>query len=154
MKKIFSIMLVCSFLALSSCANMQIQEGRKGQAGAVGGAVAGAILGQAIGQDTEGTLIGIAVGGLLGYILGNEMDKSDKRRLVNIYDRGRSHQVSSWVNPDTGTQYRVVPEPAFTNPKNNRICRRAEITAIIDGIPQKTYSTACRDEFGNWHLEN
>lgn len=154
MKKIFPIILVCSFLTLSSCASMQVQEGKKGQVGAVGGAVGGAILGQAIGQDTEATLIGMAVGGLLGYIIGNEMDKADHRQLINIYDRAPSRQVSSWVNPDTGNRFEVTPQPAFTNPANNRICRQAEIIAIIDGVSQKTYSTACRDEFGNWHLEN
>ncbi len=154
MKKIFSIIIVCSFLALSSCASMQVQEGKKGQVGAVGGAATGAILGQIIGEDTEATLIGAAIGGLLGYIVGNEMDKSDKTQLINVYDRAPSRQVSSWVNPDTGNQFRVVPEPAFTDPRTDRICRRAEITAIIDGVPQKTYSTACRDEFGNWHLQN
>ena len=133
---------------------MQVQEGKKGQAGTVGGAAAGALLGQMIGQDTEATLVGAAIGGLLGYIVGNEMDKSDKKQLMNVYNRAPSRQVSSWINPDTGHQFRVVPEPAFTDPRTDRICRKAEITAIIDGVPQKTYSTACRDEYGNWHLKN
>lgn len=141
-----SIVALLFLLLLSSCAT-------KGQTGAVGGAAAGALIGQAIGHNTEATLIGAAVGGLLGYIVGNEMDKYDRQQLNHAYERGVSHQRSSWVNPDSGNQYTVIPQPAYNNPSTNRVCRRAEIDAVIDGKPQRTYTTACRDEYGTWQLQ-
>lgn len=146
MKHLTAIIALCLLLTLSSCAN-------KGQTGAVGGAAAGALIGQAIGHNTGATLIGAAVGSMLGYIVGNEMDKYDRQQLNHVYDRGVSNQRSSWVNPDTGNQYAVTPQPAYQDPRSQRICRRAEIEAVIDGKVEKTYSTACRDEYGRWQLQ-
>lgn len=146
MKHVTAIIALCFLLTLSSCAT-------KGQTGAVGGAAAGALIGQAIGHNTGATLIGAAVGSMLGYIVGNEMDKYDRQQLNHVYDRGVSNQRSSWVNPDTGNQYAVTPQPAYQEPRNNRICRRAEIEAVIDGRIEKTYSTACRDQYGRWELQ-
>jgi surface antigen len=132
---------------LSSCST-------KGQTGALGGAAGGALIGQAIGHSTGATLIGAAVGAGLGYIIGNEMDKYDRSQLNNVYESGASNQRSSWRNPDSGNQYAVTPTPAYQNPSNNQICRQAEINAVIDGKPQRTYSTACRDAYGDWKLQN
>jgi surface antigen len=146
MKHLTAIIALCFLLTLSSCAT-------KGQTGAVGGAAAGALIGQAIGHNTGATLIGAAVGSMLGYIVGNEMDKYDRQQLNHVYDRGVSNQRSSWVNPDTGNQYAVTPQPAFQDPSSQRICRRAEIEAVIDGRIEKTYSTACRDRYGRWELQ-
>lgn len=144
--KHLSVLALLSLLLLSSCAT-------KGQTGAVGGAAAGALVGQAIGHNTGATLIGAAVGGLLGYIVGNEMDKYDREQLNHAYERGISNQRSAWVNPDSGNQYAVTPQPAYQNPSSHQVCRRAEIEAIIDGKPQRTYSTACRDQYGTWQLQ-
>ncbi len=144
--KHLSVLALLSLLLLSSCAT-------KGQTGAVGGAAAGALVGQAIGHNTGATLIGAAVGGLLGYIVGNEMDKYDREQLNHAYERGISNQRSAWVNPDSGHQYAVTPQPAYQNPSNHQVCRRAEIEATIDGKPQRTYSTACRDQYGAWQLQ-
>jgi surface antigen len=141
-------------LFLTSCTNLGVVEGHKGQVGAATGAAAGAIIGQAIGHDTESTLIGTAVGGLLGYIVGNEMDKFDQRQLSHVYERGVSGHTSSWVNPDTGNQYSVTPQPAYHPPRSDKVCREAEISAIIDGRREKTYSTACRDQYGRWELQS
>ena len=146
MKHLTAIIALCFLLTLSSCAT-------KGQTGAVGGAAAGALIGQAIGHNTGATLIGAAVGSMLGYIVGNEMDKYDRQQLNHVYDRGVSNQRSSWVNPDTGHQYAVTPQPAYQDPRTNRVCRRAEIEAVIDGRIEQTYSTACRDQYGRWELQ-
>lgn len=144
--KHLNILALLSLLLLSSCAT-------KGQTGAVGGAAAGALVGQAIGHNTGATLIGAAVGGLLGYIVGNEMDKYDREQLNHAYERGISNQRTAWVNPDSGNQYAVTPQPAYQNQSSHQVCRRAEIEAIIDGKPQRTYSTACRDQYGAWQLQ-
>jgi surface antigen len=144
--KYVSVLALLSLLLLASCAN-------RGQTGAVGGAAAGALIGQAIGHNTEGTLIGAAVGTMLGYIVGSEMDKYDRQQLDHMYERGVSNQRSTWVNPDTGNQYTVTPQPAYQEPSSRRVCRRAEIEAVIDGRPERTYSTACRNEYGQWELQ-
>lgn len=145
--KYLSIVSILFLLALTSCANMD-----KAQTGAVGGAAGGALIGQAIGHNTEATLIGAAVGTMLGYIVGNEMDKYDRQELNHAYERGVSNQTQSWVNPDSGNQYSVTPQPAYTG-RSQQVCRKAEIEAIIDGKPEKSYTTACRDANGHWQLQ-
>ena len=144
--KYVSVLALLFLMLLASCAN-------RAQTGAAGGAAAGALIGQAIGHNTGGTLIGAAVGTMLGYIVGSEMDKYDRQQLDHMYERGVSNQRSTWVNPDTGNQYTVTPQPASQEPSSRRVCRRAEIEAIIDGRPERTYSTACRNEYGQWELQ-
>ena len=144
--KYVSVLALLFLLLLASCAN-------RAQTGAVGGAAAGALIGQAIGHNTGGTLIGAAVGTMLGYIVGSEMDKYDRQQLDHMYERGVSNQRSTWVNPDTGNQYTVTPQPAYQEPSSRRVCRRAEIEAVLDGRPERTYSTACRNEYGQWELQ-
>jgi surface antigen len=124
----------------------------KGQQGAAGGAVGGAILGQMIGRDTEATLIGAALGGLVGYIIGNEMDKKDREQLNRTYESTPSYEKSSWVNPDTGNEYAVTPQPAYQDPTYDRVCRKAEIEAVIDGKKEITEAVACREN-GRWVIQ-
>ena len=144
--KHLNIVALIFLLALSSCAN-------NAQTGALGGAAGGALIGQAIGHNTGATLLGAAVGAGLGYMIGNEMDKNDRSRLNNVYERGPSNQRSEWANHDSGNRYTVTPQPAYQNPTTNRTCRRAEIEAVIDGKRERTYSTACRNEYGEWELQ-
>lgn len=141
----FNALALISLLLLASCAT-------KGQTGALGGGAAGAIIGQAIGHNTAATLIGAAAGTMLGYIVGNEMDKYDRQQLNHSYERGLSHHGSSWVNPDNGHQYTVTPDPAYQDPATHKVCRRAEIKAVINNKPEKTYATACRGDAGQWEL--
>ena len=88
----------------------------------------------------------------LGYIVGNEMDKFDRQQLNNVYETGVSGRPSTWNNPDTGNRYSVTPQPAVQGPRGGT-CRRAEIQAVIDGRRETTYSTACRDDYGQWVLQ-
>ena len=150
MKQVYVALLICSLFLLTSCANTGMT---KGQQGAMGGAAGGALVGQMIGHNTEATLIGLAVGTMLGYIVGNEMDKYDRQQLNHVYERTVSGSTSDWINPDSNNEYRVTPQPAYTNPSTNQPCRKAEIIALIDGKEQKTYSTACRDQNGEWQLQ-
>lgn len=150
MKHVTVVLLICSLFLLTSCAGTNLN---KGQQGAVGGAAGGALIGQMIGHNTEATLIGMAVGTMLGYIVGNEMDKYDRQELNHVYERGVSGASTSWVNPDSGNRYSVIPQPAYTNPTSEQPCRKAEIIAYIDGKEQKTYTTACRDANGQWQLQ-
>ena len=148
MKKLISTgVALAVIVSITSCAGQY----SKGQSGAAMGAAGGALIGQAIGRNTEATLIGVAVGTMLGYIFGNEMDKYDRQELNHVYERGVSGQQSAWQNPDTGNTYTVTPQPAVQSPSGP--CRKAEIKAVIDGRPETTYSTACRDASGQWVLQ-
>ncbi len=119
------------------------------------GAGAGALIGQAIGHNTEATLIGAVVGMTLGYIVGNEMDKYDQQQMFQTIDQNKSGVPASWENPDSGNQYMVTPQPAYTPAgQPDVVCRKAEILATIDGKTEKTYTTACRDaQSGEWTLQ-
>ena len=150
MRMITTMVIGALLLALASCADTNLT---KGQQGAVGGAASGAVIGQAIGRNTEATLIGTAIGTMLGYIVGNEMDKYDRTRLNQAYETGPSGQPVKWVNPDSGSNYQVVPQPAYQNSSTNQVCRQAEVMATIDGQPQKTMTTACRTDQGQWVIQ-
>lgn len=145
MKRSILVVALVALLA-SSCASVD-----KAQTGAVGGAAGGALLGQIIGHDTEATLLGAAIGGLLGYIVGNEMDKYDRAQLNRTYESTPSYTTNTWVNPDTGREYSVTPQPAYRDAEN-RDCRKAEIEAIIDGKKEITEAVACREN-GRWVLQ-
>ena len=150
MNKYAVILLITASFFLSSCANSGLN---KAQTGAIGGAAGGALIGQMIGHNTEATLIGLAVGTMLGYIVGNEMDKYDREQLNHVYERGVSGSSTAWVNPDNGNEYRVTPQPAYSEPQSDSPCRKAEIIAVIEGKEQVTYTTACRDANGQWQLQ-
>ncbi|MCL2789748.1 MAG: hypothetical protein FWD79_03805 [Desulfobulbus sp.] len=139
--KYLSLVVLPLLFLLSSCAT-------KGQTDA-----AGATADAPIGHKTSATLTGAAAGGMLGYIVGNKMDTYDREQLNHTYERGVSNQRSAWINPDTGNQYAITPQPAYQDPGTRQVCRRAEIEAIIDSKPQHTYSTACRDPHGSWQLQ-
>lgn len=124
----------------------------KATIGGGAGAAGGAIIGQAIGHNTGGTLIGAAVGGMLGYIVGNEMDKYDQQQVSQVLETGQSNKPVAWRNPDTGRGYTVTPERAYQDTQN-RDCRRATIKATIDGRPETTHTTACRNQYGEWELQ-
>lgn len=148
MKKVFAAMVVLAMtVSLASCTGQY----NRGQSGAVIGGAGGAVVGQAIGKSTEATLIGLAVGTMLGYIVGNEMDKKDRQELNRVYETGVSGQQQSWSNPDSGNAYTVTPQPAVQS--SSGPCRKAEIRAVIDGRPETTYSTACRDASGQWVMQ-
>ena len=145
-KTLTAILILTITISLSGCGNMN-----KGQNGAAIGGGLGAALGQAIGRNTEATLIGVAIGTILGYIIGNEMDKYDKQQLDLVYERGVSGRTSSWINPDKGARM-MTPQPAYPG-ANGQICRKSEISAIINGSWQIVEQTACRDLYGEWKLQ-
>jgi len=150
-RKVVYGILAAIMVLMTSCAGVDMN---RGQQGVVGGAAGGALLGQLIGRDTEATLIGAAVGSLLGYVVGNEMDKYDRQRLHHAFEYTPSGQAASWRNPDSGNSYQVVAQPARSAPNSTYgVCREAEIIAYINGRAEKTYTTACRDSYGQWRLQ-
>ncbi len=141
--KYVSIFSFIALFALTSCTGMGVQQGKKGQVGAVGGGAAGAIIGQAIGHDTQSTLIGTAIGTMLGYIVGNEADKADAQRVAAVAESVPSGQPVSWRNPDTGRTVTAVAGPARPGP--NGPCRPMTIRGTVPGrSPETARITVCR----------
>jgi len=149
------VLLLLATLVVSCATHDQFSRGQVGLA--TGGAL-GALIGQAVGGDTGSTLAGLAIGGVLGYIVGNEMDKADQARVARTMEYTPSYQSTSWVNPDTGRHYSVTPQPAYVvqDPRyaEKRVCRDAEIQAVIDGRLETVRTTACRTPTGEWVLQN
>ncbi len=131
---------------LSGCQNMAQQGAGMG---ALGGGLAGSLLGNSKDRGRN-ALIGAAVGGLVGYAVGNEMDKNDKNKLNHTLETAPSRQTTTWVNPDTRTEYAVTPQPAYQT--EGRHCRQAEISSIIDGRRETVVKTACRRPDGQWEI--
>lgn len=78
MKKILSIVCICSVLTLNyNCT--AIQNANKSQKGAGLGVIGGAITGGLVGGDIKGALIGAAIGGAGGAIIGKQMDKQAQK---------------------------------------------------------------------------
>ena len=60
----------------------------------------------------------------------------------------RTRQPVAWRNPDSGRYGSVVPGSAYE--ANGMNCRPYTHTIYIDGRPQTTRGTACRNPDGTW----
>ena len=141
-------LLISLGLIISGCST-------RAESGAGIGALTGAAIGSQFGpakNRAESAIIGAFLGAIAGSIIGGEMDRQDQEQLSQVYESGRSHATTSWVNPDTGNQYRVTPKPAYTS-KKGRPCREARVDATINGRPETIVTTACRAEDGMWELQ-
>jgi len=135
-------------LVISGCST-------RAESGAGIGALAGAAIGSQFGpakNRAESAIIGAFLGALAGSIIGDEMDRQDREQLSHVYESGRSHATTSWVNPDTGNQYRVTPKPVYSG-QRGRPCREARVDATINGKEQTVVTTACRSDDGMWELQ-
>lgn len=146
-------------LALAGCAGSPDgSTGPKENTGTLLGAGTGALAGAAIGAGggTGSALAGAAIGGLLGGLIGNRigaaLDDEDKRRAyaaqMDALERGPSGAPVAWKNPDSGRYGSIVPGPAYQNAGRN--CRSFTHTIYIDGRPETSRGTACRNGDGTW----
>lgn len=124
--------------------------------GSLLGAAAGGYAGSKIG-DGRGQLAAVAGGTLLGFLvggsIGRSMDQVDQNCIGQTLEHAGDGQHVAWRNPETGTQYQVVPAQTLQQP-DGAYCREYTTTAVIDGRTQKTYGTACRQQNGAWKLVN
>ncbi|NGZ07350.1 MAG: glycine zipper 2TM domain-containing protein [Magnetococcales bacterium] len=142
--------LACAVLAaplVTGCMDNKAQQGAG--IGALGGGLAGSLLGPSKNKE-QNALIGAAIGGVLGYTVGNEMDKNDRAKLNQVFETVPSRQTTTWVNPDTRTEYAVTPQPAYQ--VDGRECRQAEIASVINGKRETVVKTACRRPDGRWEI--
>lgn len=133
-------------LVLPGCAGMTREE-----SGTVIGGALGAIVGSAAGRPAAGGLVvGAALGGIVGSIIGREMDEIDRNRTAQVLEYNRTGQGSTWVNPDKGTAYTVVPTATYDTAQGP--CREFTTQANIGGKVQEVYGTACRQADGSWKV--
>lgn len=117
-KGIMVLVILTTFLALTSCANVP-QDRYNTQKGAAIGAGVGAIGGQIIGGNTESTLIGAAVGTLLGAIIGNASDQS--------YAAGREAAATNKrvvYYDDQGGAVEAIPGPVNQHTNCRKVTKR------------------------------
>ncbi len=138
MKNIVVVLLLCWSFVAASCT----WEGPKG-------------LGeQPVGQNVEVELDGAAVSTVLGNIIRNEMEKDDRQQLNSVCESGRPGQTAIWDNQNTGSTYQVTPQPFYIPANSAMPCRKAEIQVTAGGKNTTTYTTACRDDSGQWVLQS
>ncbi len=133
-------------VALVGCATRE-------EAGAVTGAAIGATLGAAVaGKHDRGLaiILGAMAGAAIGSTIGRYMDEQDRMRTSLVLEKNRTHQSSTWVNPDTGYRYTVTPTRTFKTAEGP--CREFTVDALIGGKRQEVYGTACRQPDGSWKV--
>ncbi len=155
--KIFAIAALGLTLAACAGSSDGSGPGPRENTGTLLGAGTGALLGAAVaGGGTGDRLAGAAIGGLLGGLVGNRigaaLDDEDKRRAyaaqMDALERGPSGAPVAWKNPDSGRYGSIVPGPAYQNAGRN--CRSYTHTIYIDGRPETSRGTACRNGDGTW----
>jgi surface antigen len=156
MKKIGMLLTVIA-LVVSGCAP---NLGPKARGGTLLGAGTGALIGSQIGHG-RGTLVGVALGTLagamIGQSIGRSLDRADRlamrRNAQQALETTRSHQTSTWVNPDTGNSGTFTPVRTYRS-EAGRYCREYEQTVTVAGRQQQAYGTACRQPDGTWKIVN
>ncbi|MEO5703225.1 MAG: RT0821/Lpp0805 family surface protein [Gammaproteobacteria bacterium] len=126
----------------------------KQQAGTVVGGVLGGVLGSQIGDgkgQIAATIGGALLGGLLGGSVGASMDRNDEMRAYQAMENNRVGQVSTWRNPDTGSQVTVTPTRTYTG-ASGQTCREYDTRVTIDGRREDAHGTACRESDGSWRI--
>ncbi|KIH75965.1 Surface antigen [Geoalkalibacter ferrihydriticus] len=149
------VILLTAVLAVSGCAT---GSGPKETGGTLIGAAGGGLLGAQVGKG-RGQLVAVAVGTLAGALIGQEvgrtLDRADRmwmeRSAQQALEYNRSHQASTWHNPDSGNSGSFTPVRTYQAAQGQH-CREYAQTVTIGGQPQQAYGTACRQPDGSWMI--
>jgi surface antigen len=140
--------------ALASCST--IGDNPKAAIGGLGGAAVGGLIAAAAGGGGAGIAAGVIGGALLGGLVGNFLDDRDKKMAADSAHRALetapSGQTVAWNNPDSGHSGTVTPVRTYQS--GGTYCREYQQTVTIDGKPQPSYGTACRQPDGSWKVAN
>ena len=149
-KWLVALAIACA-LATAGCTPYQ---GESEQAGTILGGVLGGAVGSQVGGGTGrtvATVIGTLIGAQVGSRIGITMDEVDRRRTAYTLETIPTGQTGEWKNPDTGAHYTV--EPTRTFERDGSPCREYVIDAKIGGKTEQIYGIACRQEDGNWKIQ-
>ena len=120
--------------------------------GAVLGGATGGYLGSTIGGG-RGRVLATALGAVLGTVAGSQLgsyfDKKEQAEMedttVDAFDSGSSR---TWTSNKHNAKYMVRPGRV-----DQHGCREYKTIIWIDGKRQEAYGRACKDEFGQWRIE-
>ncbi|MDH3747652.1 MAG: RT0821/Lpp0805 family surface protein [Gammaproteobacteria bacterium] len=123
-----------------------------GQEGEILGGVIGGVVGAQIGDGdgrTAAIILGTITGAMIGRHIGETMDETDRMKTAMVLNDSRSGKVTTWVNPDTGNKYAVMPTKTFG--QESGPCREFQLDATVGGqTNQEIYGTACLQADGSW----
>jgi surface antigen len=139
---------------LANCAT--VGDNPKAAIGGLGGATVGGLIAAAAGGGGAGIAAGVIGGALLGGLVGNYLDDRDKKMAADSANRALetapSGQSVAWNNPDSGHSGTVTPVRTYQS--GGTYCREYQQTVTIDGKPQQSHGTACRQPDGSWKIAN
>ena len=97
---------------------------------------------------------GVVKKGIVGSTkcIGSSMDQKDilnMQKALNI--NNPTGNPFSWQNPDTNSQYTLIPTITFQNTQE-QTCREYTTVGIIDGKREEIHCTACQQPDGSWNI--
>jgi surface antigen len=143
-------LLLASSLILGGCAT---SAGPQEQAGMIIGGALGGLLGSEIGGGsgrTAAIIIGTMAGAAIGGSVGRSMDDTDRLKANLALENVRTGVSTTWRNPDTQNDYAMTPTRTYTT--DTGPCREFTLDAVVGGVPDKVYGTACRQPDGSWRI--
>ena len=149
-KNLLNVLLIAAVIIMAGCAEYPRHE----QEGMVIGGILGGILGAQGGGGsgkTAATIVGTMAGVMIGGAVGRSMDDTDRLKTARSLENVRTGVPSTWVNPDTGNRYTVVPTRTFDSSLGP--CREYTVDAMVAGKREKIYGTACRQPDGSWQVQ-
>ena len=147
---------VLTILAMMATLTLGITACTNEQSGQVIGGILGGAAGSQVGSGRGrmvATVAGAIAGGYIGGNIGRSMDETDRLKAQHSLEYNRTHESSSWRNPDSGNNYTVTPTRTWQT-DSGRYCREYTTEAIIDGRTETVYGTACRQADGSWQASN
>lgn len=149
--RIRNFVLIVLIAFLGACTTAPSKEDQ----GALIGMVVGGIIGHQVGGGSGqaiATMVGVVAGGLIGGSVGRSMDETDRIYAGAALENVRTGVPSTWVNPDTGSEYTMTPTRTYES--GDGPCREYTLDAVIGGKTEQIYGTACRQADGSWEIVN
>jgi len=126
-----------------------------GQEGEIIGGVLGGVIGAQVGEGrgkSAAIILGTISGAMIGRHIGESMDDTDRMKTAMVLNDSRTDQRTTWVNPDTGNQFAVVPTRTYED--SGSPCREFRLDATVGNQPnQEVYGTACLQADGSWLVQ-
>lgn len=146
-----STVFLAGTLIIGGCAT---SAGPQEQAGMIIGGALGGLLGSQVGGGsgrTAAIIVGTMAGAAIGGSVGRSMDETDRLKTSLALENVRTGVSTTWRNPDTQNEYAVTPTRTFTT--DSGPCREFTMDAVVGGVPDKIYGTACRQPDGSWRMQ-
>jgi surface antigen len=151
--KRLGILALLLAVVLAGCATTA--PGEKAVVGSLGGATVGGLLAAGLGASPAAIAGSVILGGLVGGAVGDRLDAADKRQANEAASRALesapSGQSVAWNNPNTNHSGTVTPTHTYQS-TSGQYCREYQQTITIDGQPNQSYGTACRQPDGSWKI--